>query len=39
MNPIHFQLWMSVWNYGIKSGLPAAQALANADKAVAALKG
>lgn len=33
MTPTQYQLWMAVYNAGIKSGLTGAQALAEADKA------
>ena len=39
MTQAQYQLWLSTWNAGIKSGLPAAQALEQANRAAEALKG
>lgn len=39
MSQAQYQLWLSTWNAGIKSGLSPADALANADRAAQALRG
>jgi hypothetical protein len=37
MSPQQYQMWLAVWNAGIKSGLSTSAALAAADKAAAAI--
>ena len=37
MTPTQYQLWMAVYNAGLKSGLSGAQALAEADRAAATI--
>lgn len=39
MTQAQYQLWLSVWNAGIKSGLSPADALKQADEAAHSLKG
>ena len=37
MTPQQYQLWLAVWNAGIKAGLQSSQALQQADEAAQAL--